>query len=251
MLIEALQGVVNIFTDEETVLWTNPNPSSVFAAQTITLSDSLNNYDEIKVVYKEVYSAVKTKEFTIKISDWLRSDYGNTSFIFGIYSYTNYAWCRQFTYSTTTSISVSTCYRLNNQSNNGNCSVPIKVIGIKKIAAKYGVLPDFGNEPDVEYNNPSAGTSGTAEITVTRKPRYILCAMWTTTGTGYAGQLGIIDVDNEKAIRAGYIGSTLASHNFEDWTNVSSYFPTISDTQVIYDISAWTADHRVYIGIYY
>ena len=36
---------------EETVLWTNPSPTSDFAAQTVTLSDSISNYDYIKFEY--------------------------------------------------------------------------------------------------------------------------------------------------------------------------------------------------------
>ena len=36
----------------ETVLWTNPNPTASFSAQTVTLSESLRNYTYFKVVYR-------------------------------------------------------------------------------------------------------------------------------------------------------------------------------------------------------
>lgn len=34
------------------VLWTNPNPTSIFASQTITLNDSLANYSYYEILYK-------------------------------------------------------------------------------------------------------------------------------------------------------------------------------------------------------
>lgn len=36
-----------------TLLWTNPNPTSAFSGQTITLSDSISNYDFYEVIYSE------------------------------------------------------------------------------------------------------------------------------------------------------------------------------------------------------
>ena len=36
-----------------TILWTNPNPTSAFSGQTITLSDSISNYDFYEVIYSE------------------------------------------------------------------------------------------------------------------------------------------------------------------------------------------------------
>lgn len=36
----------------ETTLWTNLSPTSVFSGQTITLTESILNYDYIKIVYR-------------------------------------------------------------------------------------------------------------------------------------------------------------------------------------------------------
>lgn len=41
------------FQTKGTLLWTNPNPTSSFSAQTITLSDSISNYDFYEVIYSE------------------------------------------------------------------------------------------------------------------------------------------------------------------------------------------------------
>ena len=37
----------------ETVLWTNSSPTSNFADQNVTLSDSMSNYDYLKFTYKK------------------------------------------------------------------------------------------------------------------------------------------------------------------------------------------------------
>lgn len=42
------------------VLWTNPNPTSSFAGQQITLSDSLENYDYYEVIYYNTTSLTQT-----------------------------------------------------------------------------------------------------------------------------------------------------------------------------------------------
>ena len=102
--------------------------------------------------------------------------------------------------------------------------------------------------PDVQYDNASASTSGTADIAVTQKPRLIIMAVW-SRGNTYAGQLGIYDVENNVAKRKGYWSSSAVS--WSDWSNVANFFPTITDTKVTYNIAAWGGAHRVYINIYY
>lgn len=36
-----------------TILWTNPNPTNNFPAQTIALSDSLNNYAYYEIIFRQ------------------------------------------------------------------------------------------------------------------------------------------------------------------------------------------------------
>ena len=51
---------------DETTLWTNNAPTSAFAAQTITLSDSIDNYDYIKI--SAVYSTASNTLATAMMS---------------------------------------------------------------------------------------------------------------------------------------------------------------------------------------
>ena len=43
------------------IVWTNPNPASNFAAQSVTLLESLNNYSYAEIVYKGVNNAGSIK----------------------------------------------------------------------------------------------------------------------------------------------------------------------------------------------
>ena len=46
----AITNIPSGFT--ETDLWTNPSPSSSFAAQTITLNESMANYNRVRIYFK-------------------------------------------------------------------------------------------------------------------------------------------------------------------------------------------------------
>ena len=108
-------------------------------------------------------------------------------------------------------------------------------------------LPVFGDTPDKTFVNNTAGTSGTATISVTQKPRYIVYSMWSRT-SDYRGFTGIIDVEQNKAYRMGYMASGAIS---ESWTNWNNFFTTVSATQVIYAYNAVAFNTRVQIQIFY
>lgn len=119
---------------------------------------------------------------------------------------------------------------------------------IRPSAAGYLVksVSNLGGTPDKTYQNNSAGTSGSVDITVTKKPRYIILGVWTRSNT-YQGMVGIIDVTKNQAYRMGYFTSAVA----ESWTNYTSYFTTISSTKVTYSYAGFSGNSRVQILIYY
>ena len=109
------------------------------------------------------------------------------------------------------------------------------------------ILPVFGGTPDKTYANNTAGTSGSVDITVTKKPRYIAVGIWSRT-SNYRGLLGIIDVNGNKAYRMGYVGSGAVS---ESWSGYTNYFTTISASKVTYSYAGFGENHRVQIQIFY
>ena len=108
-------------------------------------------------------------------------------------------------------------------------------------------MPNFGGTPDKIFQNNTAGTSGTATITVTKKPRYIVYSMWSRT-SNYYGFTGIIDVVQNRAYRIGSMASGSVS---AAWTNWQNFITSISATQVVYAYSAVSYNHKVQIQIFY
>lgn len=103
--------------------------------------------------------------------------------------------------------------------------------------------------PDVEYNNADAPASGSTDITVTKKPRFITLSLW-AKASGYGGCFGIYDVENNIAKYKGYWSSS--SHDWTTWGSVTNFFTAITDTKVTYNFGAWgSTTNRVYINIYY
>ena len=111
-------------------------------------------------------------------------------------------------------------------------------------------LPNLKGTPDAKYLNNTAGTSGTVDIAVTKKPRYIIATIWTRTGTSYPGNLMIIDTTTMTGYRMGYSGSSTTDGALNS-SQIASYFPTISASKVTYNMATWGLNHRVYIALYY
>lgn len=109
------------------------------------------------------------------------------------------------------------------------------------------VLPVLGQTPDKYIVFDTAGTSGTSQINVTQKPRFLLYSMWSRT-SNYYGFLGVVDVENNRAYRSGYMASGITN---AAWTNWQNFFTTVSDTKVVYSFGALSYNSRVAIHVYY
>ena len=108
-------------------------------------------------------------------------------------------------------------------------------------------LPILGQKPNAEFSNNTAGTSGSVDITVTQKPRYIIMSISSRT-SAYLHQMGVIDVTGAKAWRMGCNADGTYSEN---WSNYTTYFTTISASKVTYSYAAANYNKRVVIQIYY
>lgn len=63
----------------ETTLWTNPNPTSSFASQPITLSQDVNNFDYIKISYRGGISNDNSMSIIVSIADYNKADSASTN----------------------------------------------------------------------------------------------------------------------------------------------------------------------------
>lgn len=110
----------------ETVLWTNPNRSVAFGNQTVNLSDNMNNYDYIKIVYYGwitssddedviIILPVEKLKFLHDATNWI-------SLYIGQRGSSNYY--RRICYDSDTSI-------IFKEASNTSAGIPYKIIGIK------------------------------------------------------------------------------------------------------------------------
>ena len=183
---------------QKAVLWENSSPTTAFADQVVTLSDSIKNYDEIKVEYAyATNNSAKQSEY-ISVSDLLltaNAD-GKYSFSIGCTTY-SYWYVRVIYYTSDTELHISTCCRVSGNSNDNTTIIPLKIIGIKK------GLGEEGSKGDSGQFTPT--TSAFTEITLPFEPTDIYFYFTYTN----ASQAIILHYDcvNEKTYQT-YGGST-------------------------------------------
>lgn len=119
----------------ETVLWTNPSPTTSFTLQTITLSENFTNYDYVRIYLKG--SRTDNTECMIEVpSDKLKAAvtsvaYRPNIYIGGYDGNGTYQYVRRISYITDSSLSINSSYRINAAATNDNLFIPIKITGIK------------------------------------------------------------------------------------------------------------------------
>ena len=104
--------------------------------------------------------------------------------------------------------------------------------------------------PDAKYEGISEAASGTADIAVTQMPRLIMFMYQSSKNSNYFSAIGIIDVKNSKAKRAGHFSNGIG--NWQDWsqTSLSNYF-TITSSSVSFNKTTIGATMDLFIYVYY
>lgn len=118
---------------QETSLWTNSSPTSSFAAQTVTLSDDVDNYDFIKVVMRASTSDATIISETIPVAQFKQSSESAASGVRGGLSarVSSKTCVRSFYYSDDTTIGFTAGYQLNSTTANSSSCIPTEILGIK------------------------------------------------------------------------------------------------------------------------
>jgi len=118
----------------QTTLWTNTASTSAFSSQTVTLSDSIANYDYIGVKYRASTSSSTRSTEVLFVSNDLKSastSYSNTVFpCFCAYSSSAY-WARYITFSTNTKLSISSAGKIGAASSDTTKAIPLYIYGYK------------------------------------------------------------------------------------------------------------------------
>ena len=171
----------------ETVLWTNPSPDSNFAGQTITLSESIDNFDYIKVTAKKAYNNstfytafIVTPENFKKTLSSLGSDRVEISFtIAGDYT-------RRVLYVDNTSVNFSLAYKLGASGTSQSYAIPLEILGLNELDTQ-------GERPaSIEPNtNNLLGQITTVNGSYTATEDCIMCGMIKNSGGDKGAQINI------------------------------------------------------------
>lgn len=115
----------------ETVLWTNPSPSANFAAQTVTLSDNIDNYDLIGINWCYAQGINSPMCIMVTTDDLKKTGNGTNSqaIALGLISSASSDGRRSAYYASNTSIGFRNCITNTTTTNNG--CIPTSIIGIK------------------------------------------------------------------------------------------------------------------------
>lgn len=114
----------------ETVLWTNPSPTSTYSGDAVTLSDNMTNYTYIKIVTRKSTNDSTEHSMLIPIEDLqtmgVSFRYELPGLIVNGFGYT-----RGVMYLNQTTIQFGGCYSVGSTVTNHSYVIPYKVIGIK------------------------------------------------------------------------------------------------------------------------
>lgn len=120
----------------ETTLWTNSAPTSSFVEQTVTLSDSIENYKYIKFRYYLSTTLHSSREIIVPIDTLKLSAspaYGTSTpnIAASLTSESSVMYARRIYFVSNTSLQLATPVGINSTSTANNAAIPIEIIGMK------------------------------------------------------------------------------------------------------------------------
>lgn len=124
-------------TLKETVLWTNPDSTVNFAAQNVTLSDSISNYDYIKIKYRGTPLVDYYSSAIIEVSELKKLLDGTTrgefTVFMGVASYyqNTYSLGRGVSYVNDTTLHFRTGQYIGASGTSAGYAIPTQIIGLK------------------------------------------------------------------------------------------------------------------------
>lgn len=127
----------------ETVLWTNPDASSNFTGQNVTLSDSISNYKYIKFTWKTTTTDTSSSSAYVLSSDLASMTNSNGSRFLSLSSLWTNVYSRNITYNSATSVSIATSTRQGASGNNNGVNIPLEILGINELAHGKKYITNF------------------------------------------------------------------------------------------------------------
>lgn len=121
----------------ETVLWTNSSPTSNFATQNVTLSESIDNYKYIKFQIRPSRTNGQGNEIgcIISVEDFKKTPYPpttqyNTHLAFGARN-TNVEYTRAVWYVSDTQVHIEAAWQTGTTTSSPQVLIPLEIIGMR------------------------------------------------------------------------------------------------------------------------
>lgn len=120
-------------SERATSLWQNSSPSTAYAASTVTLADSINNYRYLKIVFRLSTSLTDTFSSIVDTSNFDDTSISAGGTFAGSCASRigQVVYCRRFCYSAANSIDFSIAHTVNTAGSDNSNLIPIEIIGIK------------------------------------------------------------------------------------------------------------------------
>ena len=122
----------------ETSLWTNPSPtsSSGFPAQTVTLSESMDNFKYLAFKYRASTGNDFVDCAIYSVEDVKNSSTTEIGNVIGLGSVASGAriYSRYIDYVSSTSLSFTTAYRANASATGDGSAIPLEILGLNELA---------------------------------------------------------------------------------------------------------------------
>ena len=203
---------------EETVLWTNPSQSTNFSAQTLTLSDDIDNYDFIKLTWKSSTTVSIEADVYWEVSDVKNFSEVNDEPQGAICSKApsgSYRYARRIYYVSDTQLGISGCSVIGAASSNEALVIPVKVSGMKYGNKRPSAAP-------IAIGTFTASTSAQTTVSLGFKPKYLCIRQYSSASAPY-----VVYICDERYSTTGYqgagTGAYLANQAYEQTNNNRIY----------------------------
>lgn len=136
----------------ETSLWTNPSPTSTFANQSVSLSQSMQNFKYLMVKYRLSTSDATEKNDIFETTKFTADNAGR--FAYGGTVSSNYG--RLFIKASDTQVTISDCKQFGGTGTTNTNFIPLEILGINELSTEPVIMKKIG-----EISLPA----GTATVT--------------------------------------------------------------------------------------
>lgn len=117
-----------------TKLWENSKPDTAFNAQTVTLAQSIANFQYIEIEWRARYTTISniTSSVILRLADFKKTANAQNNPAIGmLYNHSGPIYCRRAHYVSDTQVNFSIAYALNTASSANHIILPLHIYGLK------------------------------------------------------------------------------------------------------------------------